>query len=1181
MSVAVSCAVLAEIKPLRVGIGALLDEADTCVHIVVGTEVVGLTVDLSPGAHVETGAEAVAATLFIDHPGTRIHETRLLVEGIGHTVYGVVALGGLVIALEVEITVSIGLPAASQLAVHEVEGIAVHVDNAGTGNGLVTVSTNDGGDVDHVVVTVSRQGDTPIHDGCADVAPSSAGVASLGTSGLLILHSMGSMNVGGALLVAVGNIHVGGVGVDFGIDLELLVGESVQRVGVIAVHIRDNTLVDVNLQVVGPELVGLPEGLGGVAGDLHICVEGYDADRQLGQDSLTGLIVDTRTADGNGSGVVLFVDGVLSGKALSQHHVIQLPMVNTVQIDYGIHLLNGLDIGSDHIHPEHRAAQQTVQSRIGRHHVNGGGIHTRLDLNETDLHGLVAHHVADLELHAVVSVGHSQIGNLDLTVFIGALDLNAVHVSLSRLGVDPGVIVQGSLFARSGHALDALSHVGGYVQNVGGGGHDLALLHLQSGAACLVEVDLIEHGSLAVHDGVGIVNGKAIQIVGHGAVDGAVIHPQGVIDGLVEDDGDEEIASGAGGISGIHVPLIAQQDLLLPAEIHGQVMPAGLVHVVVDVLGGHHVDLGQGVVGTVTVGIVTVEALHPALNVILGDPEPEAESTGVLNDDLLRRNTQADVGVLLGMDGRGGKSVCLQTQGVVTVVHLAVLAGCQGQIVDEIAVGLVEISLHDGDPLIEAVLEVLQHHRILAQLEKDGGLDLGIERQSSGHRTRNVGRSGGLIHGHEVQTVEMTQSVIGDIEDDIVSAEGDLLEAVLNGRLDGDTGALAVRNGDYGLNESQLGGNRDLEGMLTDDIPAVKHLRRYGAQGTVGYEHTVLDDAHTVIGQSPGHVGRDLGLITDGIGANSVELNRGTGRIVVIIGAQGRTGKLTVSGSRRNNQNGVGGGTLAAVGQRAVDLEILTGALGHELGGAAAVAVCRDHATQLNHVVSHFVLIEAGRVGGLTAVADHDHKGTVALDAHEGAGLKAGGVVLASRIHVLTNTVAVGILDQEGKVHRNNLLFPTGDGILGGADGDTGHIVGSGLAVPLVSVDDDAAASAVGLTAAVDEHLAVQDHIAQRLSDQVRVRGVVCVVVPAQRAVGGGYDVTVAISLGISGVGRHRLDTVVTGSGNHLLVTGDDLSIGIVQINLQNVGHLTKGADFVVQDNLGFLNTGSQLPISL
>ena len=981
--------VLAKDVPLGRRAGALLDVTDTGIHVGIAAKVIGLTVDLSPGTDVETGAEAVAGTLLVGNPCARVHETRLLVERIGHAAHGVGALGSLVIASEVEVTVCVGLPAAGQLAVHQVVGILTDVNNTGTGDGLAAAVADDVLAGDLIIVTRSGDHSSPLHGRITDVAPGSADVAGLGAGGSLILNGVRSMDVGGALLVAVSNVHIGGVGVDLGVHPELLVGEGVQHVSLVIVHVGNDTHVDVDLQVVRPQLIGLPVGLGGVAGDLHIRVKGNDADGKLCQNSLAGLTVDAGTADGDGRGIVLLINRILSGEALCQLHVIQLPVVGTVEVDDGGNLLNGLDIGSDHIHPVNRAAQQTVQGSVGGNHVDGGGVHTRLDLDETDLDSLVAHLIADLELNAVVTVGDRQIGDLDLTVLVGAIHLNTVHVSLHGLGVDAGVVVQRSLLTGSGHALGALGHVGGDIEDVGGSGNDLSLLHLQIGAVCLVEEDLIEHRSLAVHDSVGIVNGEAIQIVGHGAVDGTVVHPQGVVDGLVEDDGDEEITGGTRGVVGVYVPLVTQQHLFLIAEVHGQVMPARLVHVVVDVLGGHHVDLGQRVVGAVAVGIVAVEALHPALDVILGDPEPEAKRTGVLNEDLLGGNTKTDVSVLLGVDGGGGQTAGLQTQRVIAVMNLSVLAGGQRQIVHEVAVRFVEISLHDGDPLVKAVLEILQNHRILAQLEQDGSLDGGIESQSSGHGTRDVSGSGGLVHGHKVQTVEVTQSVIGDIEDDIVTAEGDLLQAVLDGCLDGDAGALAVGDGDNRLLEGQIGGNHDLYGMLTHDLTVVEHLSSHRAQCAVGHEHAVLNGTHAVIGQSPGHVSGNLCLVTYGVGTHGVELHGAAGGVVVILGVQRRAGELAVSGSGGDDQNGVGGGTLAAVGQRAVDLEVLTGTLGHELGGSAAVAVRGYDTTHLDHVVGHLVVVEAGGIGRLTAVNHGDDQRTVGLDTHEGAGFKA------------------------------------------------------------------------------------------------------------------------------------------------------------------------------------------------
>ena len=194
-------------------------------------------------------------------------------------------------------------------------------------------------------------------------------------------------------------------------------------------------------------------------------------------------------------------------------------------------------------------------------------------------------------------------------------------------------------------------------------------------------------------------------------------------------------------------------------------------------------------------------------------------------------------------------------------------------------------------------------------------------------------------------------------------------------------------------------------------------------------------------------------------------------------------------------------------------------------------------------------------------------------------------MVLTLGILILTDAVTVGILDQETKVYGNHLLLPTGNGILGGTNSNARHIRGSlshnTVDFALVVVDDHAAGSFRGLTLAVGILLTIQNHVAERFSHQLGVLSVVSRVVPAQRAVGSSHDVTVPISLGIGGVGGDRLNTVVTGSGNHLLVTGNDLGVGIVQINLQHVGHLTEGTGLVVQDDLRFLNTGSQFPVSL
>ena len=92
---------------------------------------------------------------------------------------------------------------------------------------------------------------------------------------------------------------------------------------------------------------------------------------------------------------------------------------------------------------------------------------------------------------------------------------------------------------------------------------------------------------------------------------------------------------------------------------------------------------------------------------------------------------------------------------------------------------------------------------------------------------------------------------------------------------------------------------------------------------------------------------------------------------------------------------------------------------------------------------------------------------------------------------------------------------------------------------------------------------------------------VVSAVIPAQSDVHSGDDVAVAVCLGIRSLLRHDLNAVVVGGGNHPLGAGKDLGVGIVEINLYNVGHLSVRAGCVVQHDLRLNNTGSEFPVLL
>ena len=166
----------------------------------------------------------------------------------------------------------------------------------------------------------------------------------------------------------------------------------------------------------------------------------------------------------------------------------------------------------------------------------------------------------------------------------------------------------------------------------------------------VVEDYRFENGRLTVVNHFGVVNGNIINIVSEGAVDGTVGLPQDVVDGLVEDQCKEELVgiAGRGAVGRISIEGrgVGQINLFKIAQIHRQIVPSGLVYVIVNILGVHQVDFCQGVGRTITVGIILVEALYPALNVVLGNVEPEANGACIFQSDLLILQAKSYIRIL-------------------------------------------------------------------------------------------------------------------------------------------------------------------------------------------------------------------------------------------------------------------------------------------------------------------------------------------------------------------------------------------------------------------------------------------------------------------------------------------------------------------------------------------------------
>ena len=347
-------------------------------HITSAVEEVGLSVNfkrlggigIERRVFVVARAVPVALALRGSDPDAIGHTA--MVKGVGD------AFGGRILAVDAgigravkEIPIIVDhLPAAEELAVGGIVALAVDglktVDSSFLAAGLADELVAG----DHELVARGGNGGAPVNDGVALLAEGAAGVAVLGAGGRLVLNGGGIMDVRGAVLREVGGVHVVAGRVHLGRNAELLVGEGAGG----AVGKGDETLVNIQLQIVAPEFVGriLPVLRGSLAGDMDVGVIVEDADGDLRKHRLAGLLDLTGTGEGDGSGVGLLVDGVIGGEARCKDHVVELPVVDAVHVDDRLNRLDLLDVSGDEIHPVDRAEEDSVERRVGGNQLHGG-----------------------------------------------------------------------------------------------------------------------------------------------------------------------------------------------------------------------------------------------------------------------------------------------------------------------------------------------------------------------------------------------------------------------------------------------------------------------------------------------------------------------------------------------------------------------------------------------------------------------------------------------------------------------------------------------------------------------------------------------------------------------------------------------------------------------------------------
>ena len=1140
------------------GIVGGLDQADALVAVALTVKAVGVALDLRPGhvgvgvaggAAVVVGAVVVPGAVLVGNPGAMQQLAVLEVEGHARQSDGAVQTR-IVAGVEVIPAVLCVLPALHQVAADGVVGVAVQLEDAGAQG--IDVSA-DGADelAFHQLILMARLGKlgAPVHHGAADAAVGTAAEAGLQAGGRLVGYGLGRMQMPHA---------VGLVAGELGGDRDAAAEGAVGAVGVAdgaADHVHVHK--DLGLAVAAVEAFGCGHVLGGAAVAAHVgaLVKAPDAGGDADQDLLAAELGVAGLGDGDGGELGDLVVAVGGLEAGGGDHVIELPAVRGVEPELGGDAGDLRDVGGNEIHVVDGVVLgdvvQVIVAGEGDDGLGGIGVHRDILGHGGEVAGVVV----DLKLDGVGAVGEPDV--LDAHGAAGggdAVQLHAVGVDgrggvVQTLGVGGRVIgnarVEGDDVGVDGLAVQGDVRVVGAVGGVGDDG-----------------------GVTVVHGGA-VVEGEVVKIVGQDLGPGGLdVHPeegglavggaQGVGEGVVVAAGEVRGQIDPSVLGNIGLGALVQTDplfLMLGVELEVQLGAAGALGVLVD--GELHRQSAGGVARRVA------EAL--------GDVAPHAQRSGLLAvghvaEDVLILDVVeqgVDPGVELDV-----AEVEADAQGAVAVVDLAAVlsggeegvgllaegdlaAGDQG--LELIGLGNAVLGQPNLDVLAAAVpvadvliLEVPEDLGALAEADgvdqlltggqvsegEDGALDALVGGGGEGQAVQSAGGGNG---GADAEHVGVKVNVrLADLCHD---GQGDGAGLVRGG----------VGQGGGGGGEGQGRGVCNVDGLAADHRAAGDDLHVHVAQGAVGSEDAVGNGAEAVVRQGPGRVGRHIHGVAVGVDGVGAEAVAGAGGKVIVAADNVHVVQLARGTHVGGDEDAVDGGTLCAVaGDAAHGVDGLAGALRHEGGGAAAVAVDSPLAAQGKHGLAQLVVVEAHGVVGAAAVVHDDHEGAILLDAEHGTGGSGTGALLgaADELTVLDGKVKVG-----------------GDGlpaVFRDAVGVVVELAGDRAGVGIL----DDGKEGLRVVGALGEVHAVVD---QEVDGGVGVIG--------QRGVHGADDVVaqnvliIPDGLGDAGdlpvvdVRKVRVDAVIA---------GDDGNVGVGGIHLDDVHHLAAIAGGVVDDHLGF-----------
>ena len=825
-----------------------------------------------------------------------------------------------------------------------------------------------------VGVTGSGNGSTPINNGITTCAEGTAGITVSSTGNILVIHGYRSMDVTAVPIIVVSGAcsscnHICVLCPSFGITEYALTGEGRSRV----IGIGQQTVLNIGNDGNSPELLHVAELLSSIClftgqGTVGIHVTGLQLPYTNGNRSQNCLALgynSTGTSDHDGCHILIGIHSVGSLEACCQLHMIQLPGAQAIQVDSNSHALGGIDIGSNKVKIVERTMENAIQSGIMRHQLHGCCIRTGVNSDLANNGGIVAHIIANRELHGVLAISQLHINDCDLTISKGKVNRNTVDVCLGRRSVQTGHIGLNNVCYRSGER-----------QYVGLGGLTVQLGSIIGELICINNAG--ELRSISVVHCLRVVNGDVIHIESEITDDIAVIGSIITISRAVS-VGDIELHNGTG----------SKLNSSILRCVNGEVVPTGLLEA------GYHTGTAGGIIHILTGnscprigGSICIQGTagdsptSPETHSLLRNVDPHTNASSVFEDHFLGRTKQRGLHVT-GLGRIGVIDPCLHS--ISTAMYLTVFSSNDiFATLRPYIVILCSFRLAKLQAAGSAILEVEDNLRALTQLDLCNSRNLCIVNQSS---LDGRGRSSYTLGGSSKRkAIQATDRRLGDLKDNVIGLQNHFIQA--NGSGHTELNALIIRNRHRGAVEHKLIGNDNVDRGFAHNLAIYCHLNNSSTGLCTCSKHAVYHSTHGSILHLPSGILGNQSSGTCRANAGSGYLYLRTGSHVYILSLQRSTIERIGGSSQRSDDQTGRNRTLRTIRRTVHDGYVVRTFLTSSKGSrSTAIQVDCGYTALLQHDLCQLVHGTTARERLLTTIQRHKNYLTICGYTNAGTGV--------------------------------------------------------------------------------------------------------------------------------------------------------------------------------------------------